>query len=840
MKILPLVLATATLVAFSSPAQEGRFPFAIPGDDAERTATDFSGLNAKPAGADGFVAVRDGHFFAGKERLRIWGVNTCFGANFPSHADAEKVAARFAKLGINGVRFHHHETSPAPRGLLQPPRDGVRAFDPERVDRLDYFLDQLARRGIYANLNLHVGRTFTAAEGFPADDLGQEFHYDKFMLYFDPRMRTLFKAFCREYLGHVNPYRQLRRADDPSVAMVEITNENSFSTKGSAAARRLPKPHRDEFARQWNAWLKAKYGTDDALKTAWNKDAEPPGATLARLDGSAATSNLWKPHQSRERPLDIALGEPGPDGQPSAIRIRIPVAAAQLHEHELSLPGVSLVKDRSYTLSFAVRAEKPRRLIADVSSQGPGNWGPLGLAEDLLPGPEWKRVAATFRATATADKSARICFKFGGSGTTLWIADLTLREGGLENPLRPGETLGAGSIDIPESGWPVPAVADVKRFMVETEEGFLREIVQFLKKDLGVKAPITASQITYHTPSVLVDTCDYIDAHAYWQHPRFPGKPWDRNNWTISNTPMEANPDQNVLFERAAWRMFGKPYTLSEWDIPSPSDYAASTAPFAALVASLQDWDGVFFFDYCSDTNAYFSDRISGYFSLAGHPAQLAMVGAFGAMYRRGDLAALTQRVSGALDQRMGSGFALSHLVGIDPLRSAPEQATAPAGKRYATPDGRAVNDATDRKQAFAQIAAPATRAVWGLIARREFDLAGLKLRVGPADNDYAAIVCTSLDGKPVEQANRLLLAAVGSAENQGMKWNETRTSVGANWGHGPAVVNGIPVDVTFGTPVKAVHALDVRGRRMVAVAVDKATFHVGPEFRTLWYEIER
>ena len=39
-----------------------RFPFVIPGDDATVSATDMSVLSPRPAGADGFVRIRDGHF----------------------------------------------------------------------------------------------------------------------------------------------------------------------------------------------------------------------------------------------------------------------------------------------------------------------------------------------------------------------------------------------------------------------------------------------------------------------------------------------------------------------------------------------------------------------------------------------------------------------------------------------------------------------------------------------------------------------------------------------------------------------------------------------------------
>ena len=72
------------------------FPFVIPGDDASATATDMSRLSPWPAGAGGFVRIRDGHFVTDGGRLRIWGVNLCFGANFPTHEESEKVAALLA------------------------------------------------------------------------------------------------------------------------------------------------------------------------------------------------------------------------------------------------------------------------------------------------------------------------------------------------------------------------------------------------------------------------------------------------------------------------------------------------------------------------------------------------------------------------------------------------------------------------------------------------------------------------------------------------------------------------------------------------------------------------
>src|SRR5207302_5569479 len=131
-------------------AADELFPFAPPWDDASPSATNISAWLEKPAGAHGFVVARDGHFFAGDKRIRVFGVNVAFGGNFPTHADAEKVAARMAKFGINCVRFHHMETSTAPNGIVQ---NDKRTLDPEALDRLDYFIEQLKKNGVYANLN---------------------------------------------------------------------------------------------------------------------------------------------------------------------------------------------------------------------------------------------------------------------------------------------------------------------------------------------------------------------------------------------------------------------------------------------------------------------------------------------------------------------------------------------------------------------------------------------------------------------------------------------------------------------------------------------------------------
>jgi hypothetical protein len=258
-------------------------------------------------------------------------------------------------------------------------------------------------------------------------------------------------------------------------------------------------------------------------------------------------------------------------------------------------------------------------------------------------------------------------------------------------------------------------------------------------------------------------------------------------------------------------------------------------------VAALQDWDGVFFFQYHSGGDWY-GNKVSGFFSFNSQPAKLALLTACAHLFRRGDLAPLTDVAAGTLDTMVPATLGLTHRIGIDPKARTAATAAVPAVRRLSAPDRRVVWNAMDAARAHVVVNTPATRGVWGLVGGQQFDLGGVGLAVGTLERDYATIVLTTMDGKAVETSSSALLAAVGSATNPGMKWNETRTSVGRDWGTGPAEVNGIRVELTLPRGGARLYALDGRGQRLGEVlASDGATqarFKLGPEHRTLWYEI--
>lgn len=199
-------------------------------------AVDFSALNHPLTAADR-LQVKDGRFVNARgERVRLWGVNLAFSANFPEEQDAARIAKRLRRLAVNLVRLHHMDTSPdaqpeTARSLLTT--GPYPTLNPVSVRRLRALLDALKAEGIYVNLNLHVGYRFRpevdGVEG-PVPAMSKPLHI------MNPRMVELQCEYARKVIEG------LKLKGDPVLGMVEIDNEASvlFTLQGKDAATLLP------------------------------------------------------------------------------------------------------------------------------------------------------------------------------------------------------------------------------------------------------------------------------------------------------------------------------------------------------------------------------------------------------------------------------------------------------------------------------------------------------------------------------------------------------------------------------------------------------------------------
>ena len=831
-------------------ADDGRFPFHIPADRPLAGAADMAWLN-RPCDERGFCRIEDGHFVlpsAGAEdggdaeRFRVWGFNLTFGACFPSKEDAPKIAAHLASLGCNAVRFHHIDMQDFPQGVWRRLEDGRREFHPEAVDRLDFFAAELHKRGVYANYNLHVSRTLSPAEGLPRwpSDLPWYASFNKYVTYFDPRVQQAVKDYCRELLTHENPYRGgRRRTDDPGTAFLEMLNENSFSEKGAGQLDQFPPVFRAEFRRQWNEWLWRKYANDGRLRAAWS-EGNTAGETL--IDSAA-----WGRKELGDWRLDGGLK---PVFVPAAEDVgpRLAVVTTETspnHRLKLAHAPVSLKKGRTYTLSLKLWSHAPRQGYLSVSTNDPGEWTPVGPAESVAFGPGWTEVTRIFEAGLNTD-AADVGLTLGDAAGRVEVADVTLIEGVRAEPLPEEQSIVERSVEIPGATAGAVAAADLRAFMEETEIAWTTELRRFLREECGAKVPVCASQVNYHGARLAAEAGDFIDLHTYWNHPL--GDPFGSGDWWLKDAPMEPSPliDQwptNSLVVRTGWRVRGMPLTLSEWNYGEPGRYAASGVLVPAVIQSLQDWDGTYFFQYddaAAANDGPFREADTGFFSFNARPHKLAMFAALAPLVRRPDLAALEGEVAGSADDRSGGTVALRKRVVIDLDRTSAEPSdnvgrVGEAG-RMESPGGAVV---WDSGEGFITVNTPRTRAVSGLIASREFTLGSLLVKVGQTPEDYAAVVLTSVDGQPLESSGRMLLVAAHSSENTGFEWNEDKTRV-LDWGGPPTRTAAVPLTVTLAGQPLEVHALNGSGERDHAVEVEEGTFRVRPGDRTIWYELNR
>jgi hypothetical protein len=852
------IVAIAAPAMAQAPATARQFfPFVIPWDDNTSSVTDMSWMNASPAGADGYIVAKNGHFYAANtgKRIRFLGTSFTFDNDFPSHADAEKVAAHLAKLGINIVRIHHHD---ADYGQLWDKKyPDHQHIDPSARDRLDYLIYQLKMHGIYVDLNLHVSRQFTAADGFPASVDQIELGYDKRVDYFDPRMIELQKSFAADYLTHVNPYTSRSYANDPCVAMIEINNENTLvqnaGSEGAAGLADLPEPFHGELTALWNRWLKNKYSDDRHLKAAWTAGIGPLGDSQITSD-----SEWFLEHQSTTEAQQVA--------DDNGITSDATAPPAHFHIYttdgtdwhvQTHINGLDLTEGKTYTVTFRAKADADRAMNVNAGLDE-ADWHNLGLNQTANLTTDWQSFTFTFDAVDTVPNHGRIDFVFGNQTGDVWISDLQLRAGAPVSAMIGDASLAYNTIPMPTAASKAERL-DWVAFLADTERQYAATMRGYLKHELGVHANIVCTQISYGNAEGLYreQYMEIADNHNYWQHPGFPGKPWDPQNWLIQNSPMTASLASGgggTLRSLAEYRVDGKPYTISEYNEPAPSDYRCEAVPELAAYAAEQDWDGIFFFDWGNYGASAANSQIQGFFATGSDPARAAFLPAAAAIFRGCQVpkspraAVLTVPLADSLTSRPMEAF--WNQAGLDrdaylttrlSVRLAPTGGAlsvsyaqvAPTKPQSDKPPVVIEQHGSDPASAYFTAGG---RAAFGYLGGRSFDLGENRVTVDPFGNNFCAVAIT-----PIK--TNTLVTIVGQVENRNMVWNADRTSVSDRWGSPPSQAEYIPATISVPAGQQSVvYALNGSGGYIAAIpstyANGKRTFHTDPTAHTVWYAV--
>lgn len=401
----------------------------------------------------------------------------------------------------------------------------------------------------------------------------------------------------------------------------------------------------------------------------------------------------------------------------------------------------------------------------------------------------------------------------------------------------------------------------------------------FLINELGVKVPITGSQVNYSTPWAS-QQMDFFDMHAYWCHPE---QSADIDKWTIENLPMVNETDGAKLTELATYRPVDRPFTVSEYNHPFPNLYGAEGQPMLHAYGAFQDWDGLIGHSYhnLSDVEP---DCLAYNFTYAARTDAIAHFPACALMFLRGDVQASSEEyvqnltrevyerdwaenlrfwISEKLEMASGNTFLrpqrLIHRVATDFFADEGKVFQKEELGQTVFSDGGEIewnHDIPDRGMFIVRTGN--SKVFSGFPAGRSIDWGdGVSFELGPTKLGWTTMSLVSMKGNGFKKHSRCLLVATGYTKHTGQKFTvEPDESDPAkpsavihsrheDWGTGPMLTEGIPA--TLRLPSKAGRtrcwALNERGKRSKRLPVTKdaegnAIIEIGPQYRTVWYEI--
>ncbi len=364
-------------------------------------------------------------------------------------------------------------------------------------------------------------------------------------------------------------------------------------------------------------------------------------------------------------------------------------------------------------------------------------------------------------------------------------------------------------------------------FKMHLTEKFFQEMYDHMRNVIGVRIPITGTNWTHGSANVKCHrNMDFTDSHHY-----FYDWAWGNLERVCKHQPITAT-QKSIFPSLAKMKLVGKPFFVSEWDMPWPNSYRAEGPIYYAAVGALQNWSGFAIHTYAYGTRLDKMDILGreqsspvagvpyreGIFSVWNDPAKFGLFYHAALITRRCDIAPANQMIAvkaedltktvcnpfekGLEQHRLSTTYEDTIPEGYDELMHEKDQCPVENPSMFVADNGQMWRDLTRQ---IGAIDTDRTKVVYGSLSRGRRASVAKKEASGIALNgltveaviDFGVIALSSLTNESLENSDNILLSAIGRARNDGAQFDGNKM---LEIGHAPILAEVIEADIHLKT----------------------------------------
>ena len=426
------------------------------------------------------------------------------------------------------------------------------------------------------------------------------------------------------------------------------------------------------------------------------------------------------------------------------------------------------------------------------------------------------------------------------------------------------------------------AAAAYAVFVQELDAAFARRVTSFLRDEMKCRALTTnlngwTNPIGYSLSRAR--EYDYVDDHYYVDHPKFNFGSWQ---WPMGLDNVNTiGLTSSGMPEIAPRRVYGKPFTISEWNHSAPGSFRGAGGLLFGAAAASQDWGGLWRFAWSHGAAGMrdFTELPTSAFDVCSDPLMVASERVGVSLFLRRDLEPISRKLAMVLPpdelSRPAPGNAdwsfsatglgwyarIGQYVGEADEIEADVKSVGIAGYKGGfahfadrvcpgSQGGTQLSDVAgdgelrlNRRKGLFSVDTPAT--VGAFVESGNVRVGSMSVRVEDAP---ATVFAIALDGKPIGESDRLLVSHLTDVQDVGTAFCNKARTLWLRMGSLPHLMRRGKADISLSVGLGnwSVHALATDGSRRFKVPFSQkgktvsftADIAVEPNEATYLYEL--